>query len=637
MDTYDKNIMALKEEESDIVEKLSVNHGEEPDHVKVLESDNGYKVMFIKSGGSYLQVNSMYDPYEEAEYLCRDIKKDYLRRLVVVIGVGMGYHLKALNGKLNEKSAVIVIERDINVLKAFLKHQDFSEEIGTGRFLFVCGSINEVKKDIEFLISAATFNLKDITIITLPVMDIEYIRFCKEVAVIIDRARANHIFNMGNDTEDTLVGIRNNFLNMHEMLWNCGVAEFMELYGDEYKGKPAVVVASGPSLNKNIHLLKDVQKKALILACDGSLKPLLQHGIIPDAVASVERIWLTYELFYKDKEIPADTVLIAPPIIRPEIFDRFADNRKILCFKSGEGVNEWMAKAAGHKGTIPCGSSVAHLCFNFASLVGADPIILIGQDLAYSEDGHTHGSGVEGAKKVDFTKENIVYVKDYEGNDIPSTTVWRNFLTLLEAYIRNSPSKCIDATEGGARKEGTEIMKLRDAINLYFKEELPPLHTIVEKYKGRREQVVKSYETLVGLINKEIRWFKLLRSRLEQLKKKVEDIENNSETYLKTDEGIDRIFDVVMLIEKKLAKKLEKRMMFIMMFQTPLRDIAFEISDLGSNVKVLTPEILLENIRIQTKLILITDLISKETINTLEEVLKITEDDLQKLKVGETA
>jgi len=60
------------------------------------------------------------------------------------------------------------------------------------------------------------------------------------------------------------------------------------LYG-KFTGHPAVIVAAGPSLKKNAHLLKDVQGKALIISCDASLKYLLKEGIKPHLVTSLER------------------------------------------------------------------------------------------------------------------------------------------------------------------------------------------------------------------------------------------------------------------------------------------------------------------------------------------------------------
>lgn len=633
MDCYEKNLEALKSSNLNIADEILRTGAIGADYIKVLKSPLGHNVLFVKnSEGNFIQMNSMYDPYEEAKEICGEIKADYARRLVVVIGVGMGYHLREICNRINEKSVIFVIERDINILRNLLEYEDFSKEIESGKFVFFTGDVDEIRKKLRSIISSTTFNLKDIHIIMLPVVEVEYIRFCREIGQLIEKIRLNHIFNMGNDHQDTLAGIRNNYANMHELLWNCGIDEFLELYNGEYRDKPAIVVASGPSLNKNMHLLKDIQDKALILACDGALKPLLEHGIEPHAVMSVERILLTYEWFYKDKKIPENTVLVAPVIVRPEIFDCFDDSRKIVTLKKSEGVHEWLATKIKGKGTIPTGSSVAHLCFSFADKLGADPIIFVGQDLAYSPEGYSHGTGVEGGKRVDLNRNGNVYVKDYNGNNIPSTTTWKSFLIQLEAYISGSKAKCIDATEGGAYKEGTEIMKLEEVIARYCKDEIVPLYKIVEKYRSDKSKVIENYKSLIRLTEREIKWFGLLIKRAGKARKMVDDIIKNYQFYSRTDEGLDRIFEVVMYIENKLAKKLTRRYLYLMIFQTPLRDIAYEVSDLGKRVEgKITADILIENVKIQEKLLKIIEFAGESTKTTFEEVLEIARADLERL------
>lgn len=633
MDFYQKNLAALKELDPELVDKLAADNVES-DNIKVLESPLGHKVMYIKNNeGNYIQLNSMYDPFNEASELCNEIKEgDFTRRLIISIGIGMGYHLKEVSKRINKKSIVLVVERDISVFKKFLDNIDFSEEIESNNFIFFVGDIEDVRGPLKNTIVQLTYNLKNINIITLPIIDIDYIRYCKSISSIVNSQRANHIFNMGNDTEDTLIGIKNNFKNLHEHLWNCGIAELLELYNNEYKGKPAIVVATGPSLNKNIHLLKDIQDKALILACDASLKPLLENGVEPDAVLSVERVMITYDKFYKGKTMPKDTVIIAPPIVRPEILDSFEDNRKVISFKRGEGIHEWMASAIDDKGLIPTGSSVAHLCFSVASVLGADPIILIGQDLAYSPEGYSHGSGAEVLEKVDLNNKNIVYVKDYNGNDIPSTQVWKNFLTQLEDYISKSESETIDATEGGALIEGTKIMILQDVVKKYCNEELVPLYKIVEKYKSDLNKVKENYEKIIKLTEKEIRWYELMKLRSEKSKKLIQGIIDNENNIKETEEELDRLFDIIMYVEKKVAKKMKGRATFLMFFQTLLRETAFAISDLGQETKEINIDTLIKNIKVQKTFLIATIDISEQVINTLKEVLEIARNDLKNLK-----
>ena len=110
---------------------------------------------------------------------------------------------------------------------------------------------------------------------------------------------------------------------------------------------------------------------------------------------SIERVLLTYEKFYKGKEIPRETVFIGPPVVRPEVFEALKDNKKLVCLKQGERVNEWINEIMGDERTLPMGTSCAHIAFSFGRYVGANPIVFVGQDLAYTKDGITHSENVE--------------------------------------------------------------------------------------------------------------------------------------------------------------------------------------------------------------------------------------------------
>jgi hypothetical protein len=262
---------------------------------------------------------------------------------------------------------------------------------------------------------------------------------------------------------------------------------------------------------------------------------------------------------------------------------------------------------------------------------------LIGQDLAYSSDGYSHSHNVEGVQKVEFDKKNRVFVKDYDGNDISSTYVWKNFLIQLEMYIQMSNSTCIDATEGGAKKEGAVIMNLKDSLDKYCRsdEKLPPLYTIVDKYRTNEELLVDNFERLQKLVIREIKWFELLGMRVEDCKEKVHDVLKKRDKYIRYDAGLNIIFDTVLYTENKFVKKTYKRPLYTMLFQTPVRETAYEVSQLGHNIKVLDGEILIKNVEVQKKLLKISALIIKRTLETLNEVRVIVEKDIEELGLKE--
>jgi hypothetical protein len=108
--------------------------------------------------------------------------------------------------------------------------------------------------------------------------------------------------------------------NINTIINNPGV----NLLKDKFKGKPGVVVATGPSLNKNKHLLKGLEDKALLISCDATLKILLAMGVKPHLVTSLEREMAVVQLFEGiQKEQVEDVYLAACPVVYPEVYQTY--------------------------------------------------------------------------------------------------------------------------------------------------------------------------------------------------------------------------------------------------------------------------------------------------------------------------
>ncbi|WCK54193.1 DUF115 domain-containing protein [Aneurinibacillus sp. Ricciae_BoGa-3] len=271
--------------------------------------------------------------------------------------------------------------------------------------------------------------------------------------------------SIGNSVEDALIGTHNNLMNISRILTSENVSRFK----DKYKGKPAVIVAAGPSLDKNIHHLKDIQSNAIIIAVDTIIERLIKEGITPDFVASIERIEEVYQYFYKDKYIPGSVSLIAPPVVSPNVFSSFK-GRTIMPFRKGMIDYNWLQEMLGLPDNIfiNIGKSCAHVAFGFAAFTGASPIILIGQDLAYGENGaKSHTSGTVYDKKDIPTHHEFVEVEGYYGGQVRSNVIWNSFREWIELQIYKHQFAVINATEGGANIKYTTQMTLPEAISTY--------------------------------------------------------------------------------------------------------------------------------------------------------------------------
>ena len=249
------------------------------------KSNSGLEgVYFSRNDRRYL-LHSRYNPCAEAERLIESL--DFNRdSLIIVFGLGLGYHLFELKDKISEDTRVIIIEQNIDVLKYALTHVDLSEIFDIPKFLLVFGNEKQIDELIIYQTGTNIYNLaQNPQIIMLPnyhVYDKENHRVAKEIVKVF----TSKLIAYGNDLEDMFFGFRNNYLNIDAILESNSINEIK----DKYRGYPAIIVSAGPSLEKNIHHLKSAYGKALIISCDASMRACEKEEVKPDAVASIEGV-----------------------------------------------------------------------------------------------------------------------------------------------------------------------------------------------------------------------------------------------------------------------------------------------------------------------------------------------------------
>jgi hypothetical protein len=267
----------------------------------------------------------------------------------------------------------------------------------------------------------------------------------------------------------------------------------INLLYDKFAGRPAVIVATGPSLKKNMHLLKDLYDKALIISVDASFKYLMANGIKPHMVTSLEREH-EVELFFDgfETEEVKDVYMTACPVLFNHVYKAYA-GPQIIVYRNFDHF-KWLEI---DRGILDIKLSSSNMAFKVAEALGCDPIILVGQDLAYGPDGETH------ATEVPFSSEGegIFYVKGNVAEKIKTNTGWYNFLKAYEVDIAQHKGKVINCTEGGAYIPGTHIANLAETLEKYAFEEWRPLD-IIKDNLAQFNGVAGDIEKLKGIVEK---------------------------------------------------------------------------------------------------------------------------------------
>jgi len=504
--------------------------------VRWLEQQEMLDFSIVKSGKFFWIKTSDYVFPDSNCYI--DQNKSVSPWLLLVLGFGLGLGVGDLEKKYPKARKIIIFEPEIKVFVAAMMHQDQERIFSNPKLAFVLGRVPmETVMQFREALPASTFALAGSLGVVIhsgafEVFGKEY----KNIAADISKSIDMFFRNLGNSIEDTLLGVKQYALNT----WSVVCSLSLESLFNKYKGLPVIVVSAGPSLDKNIHLLDRVKGKMPILCNDVVLPKLLKRGLVPDVVCALERGYIVYEQWFsKVADKTEDILLVAPAVVTPEVFGTFR-GPKILVSKIGLPLDETLAGLFAMD-KMQTGASVAHLCFNVAQVLGGDPIILIGQDLAYGEDGLTHSEDVTGTTTQEVasmykTNTDISEVPGALGGTVKTNPWWLLFLRHLEALVAACSAKVIDATEGGALILGTEVSPLEKVIETYLpKEPFAPLRSFLEPPEGA-----------------------VVKAKMERLRQKSQEIEKKYACSLKCFDSIDA------LVEKTLSPglSLSKRIAF---------------------------------------------------------------------------
>ncbi|EGB6868739.1 motility associated factor glycosyltransferase family protein, partial [Campylobacter jejuni] len=376
-------------------------------------------------------------------------------------GFGNGILFKALLQNKNHQH-IVVFEKDIEIIWIMFHILDFSHELQSARLMILQTSSLDIEFFSNFCSSKPFFQFSRIYFLEL--MSHYYERFHEDILGLNKKLAENFknsIVSYGNDPLDALQGIEQFVYNLPQMITHPSYKELLS----KRKGisDTAIIVSTGPSLTKQLPLLKKYASKATIFCADSSYPILAKHGIKPDYVCMLERDEIVAECFNNDfGEFDKDIVFIVKSVTHPHTIKYLQKNNRAFILVSTYASFIQYLKL-DYFGYFNMGFSVAHMNFLLTIHLKYKNIILIGQDLAYAKDGQTHSQGF-----IHANLHNGDYERDldkfsttaYGGNGkVQSSEIWTLFRHNFEKDIVNIKMNyhitTYNCTEGGARIEGT--------------------------------------------------------------------------------------------------------------------------------------------------------------------------------------
>jgi hypothetical protein len=412
-----------------------------------------------------------------------------------VVGFGSAHHVRAIAERTKRSAVLLVFEPDAALLRAVLERIDCSGWIASSAVCFVTdptdgGAITRALDGAEPLVALG------LKIIEHPPsrqrLAGEGAQFGKTLTQVVAAVRTVVVTTM----VQTEVTMRNTLLNLDRYLAGSrdragGVADLAGLCA----GRPAVVVSAGPSLARTIDALAapGVRERVVIIAVQTALKPLLAKGVRPHFVTALDYHEISRR-FYEGltAEDIEGVTLVAEPKVNPVVPETFPGT--VRC--PGDDTLDLLLgpDLAGEHGTLPAGSTVAHLAYYLARHLGCDPVILTGQDLGFT-DGQYYGAGaaihdawapelnafttleMQEWERIARGKKALRPMTDQRGRRIYSDEQMATYLAQFERDFGRDADRglrTIDATEGGVAKRNAEPMGLAQALAQFAPAEALP-------------------------------------------------------------------------------------------------------------------------------------------------------------------
>lgn len=407
--------------------------------------------------------------------------------VLVVCGFGVGHHVRALLRRVTGRCVVLVYEPDVSLLRAVLERHDLTDVFASGVVRLVCrdesGAISAALERCEGLVAAGT------RLVDHPASQVRIgargVSFSNTFAQVVMAVRTQVVTTLV-QVETT---VRNLLQNVSWYATCPGIADLKDAakgWGSGGTGVPAIVVSAGPSLDRAMETLADpsTRGRAVLIATQTVLGTLLARGIKPHFVVALDYHEISRR-FYEGltEEAVRGVTLVVEPKANPAILEAYPGSIRcvgddVLDAVLGEGLSRSM-------GEIAPGATVAHLAYGLARFIGCDPVILVGQDLAFTDGQYyAHHAAIHRVWSNELNHFNTLEMLEWErivrmrsmlrsapavgGGEVYTDEQMHTYRVQFEREFQRDRANgltVVDASEGGATKAHTVVMSLGEALN----------------------------------------------------------------------------------------------------------------------------------------------------------------------------
>lgn len=451
---WENNINCLKNRDLQLAELLEQIYLYEKQGADIVEptvwlepTNVGAQTLASRDEKGEYYFHSNIDPYNEAwqfaNWYYRPEKREYH-----VYGLGLGYHVEALSD-MDESISLYVYERDLHVICSFMQSRNQSSLLENQKVTIIY--------DPDLKQFAKSLSENAVIVIHHPSL-----RCIKQKSI---RERMEYLF-----IRDSGIRNQHNLMvsNFRENVINCN-HNVDELY-NEFRGRKAVIVAAGPSLEKNIEELKKKTENVLIISTGTVFHKLMELGIDVDFVIVSDAQPSIRNQFYRDfdKKVPLLVLSTASKCVAAEYA-----GEKYIIYQKDYDLSE---KTAREKQCIiyETGGSVSTTALDVCLRLGCESVAYIGLDLAYTGK-RRHAEGLAGVEEIDISGMRIVpgyelihTIEGYEiiEKEVASSHLFDMYRQWIEKRVQKSKIPVFDATQGGSIIKGLSIISIYDYMKI---------------------------------------------------------------------------------------------------------------------------------------------------------------------------
>ena len=436
---------------------------------RFVNSKTGHVAFQYSADGVWKNLTSLYDPQSEAERQTngRGIESS---KLIFVIGEAGLYHLEAVLERASKDARVVLMSNCPANLALVFAARDLTRILTDERLVVIVSEDELVLRQVVYAtVVSDLYDIPPFTWVMHPVEQVLQQDFEQVFQEALHLAFTTSITNVSTIQVFEHWWVENFIANIPYVLSQTKVRKL----AGSWAKRPVIIVGAGPSLSKNVQYLHEAKGRALILCVDTAYRVLVRYGIEPDLVVTLDGSPMNAEHM-------AHLDYSNVPLLMAENshWDVTHNHQgpKIVITNLAYHDHWWTDVCGGEwePSFIATGGSVATTALSFAQLIDADPVILVGVDLSYP-GGRCYAEGAlhESRTVAKQTDRKYIEITDIDGNPTVTTHDYLYYLRWLQQEAAKRDRRYVNATEGGALREGFLLKPLRAAIDEYCRETVP--------------------------------------------------------------------------------------------------------------------------------------------------------------------